>query len=103
MITFGSLLTCLEKIIYVANNIKMLTFFKDITRASDPRHPVLLGGDPVVYEARLLELVYLLAELQLVRRVLLHHEGDTKVKQLLFQNVHRLLALADELGPEFKH
>ena len=100
MITFGSLLTCLEKIIYVANNIKILKFF---TRASDPRHPVLLGGDPVVYEARLLQLVYLLAELQLVRRVLLHHEGDTEVKQLLFQNVHRLLALANELGPEFKH
>ena len=103
MIAFGSLLTCLEKIIYVVNYTQRSYNFQVVTRASDPRHPVLLGGDPVVYEARLLELVYLLAELELVRGVLLHHEGDTEVKQLLFQNVHRLLALADELGPEFEH
>ena len=79
----------------------MLKFLK-ITRAGNPGHPVLLGGDPVVYEARLLELVDLLAELELVRGVLLHHEGHTEVKQFLFQNVHRLLALADELRPEFE-
>ena len=101
MITFRSLLTCLEKIIYVANkkDVKILKIF---TRAGDPGHPVLLGGDPVVYEARLLELVDLLAELELVRGVLLHHEGHSEVKQFLFQNVHRLLALADELRPAFE-
>ena len=74
MITFGSLLICLEKITYVTNNRKKRYNFKKITRAGDSGHPVLLGGDPVVYEARLLELVDLLAELELVRGVLLHHE-----------------------------
>ena len=49
MITFGSLLTCLEKIIYVGNNTQRSYNFQVVTRASDPRHPVLLGGDPVVY------------------------------------------------------